>query len=172
MLRKTRLAALAALAALTLSLTACGGGPDTYTLRSDLCEVLDYQAFSRWFGTMESWGRTVGNAKITCVQHGNGFSGTNLTTRVEAYKYESPEEAKKIFDRLAKDKSDMDGKLKASVDDVRYYQGYAVAILDADLFLTVGVDPQAADDSSFRDELPRLTVEFADQILERLREKS
>jgi hypothetical protein len=36
MLRK---GALAASAALTLVLTACGGGPSSYGLRGDLCEV-------------------------------------------------------------------------------------------------------------------------------------
>ena len=169
MLRKT---GLAALTVLTLSLTACGG-PDSYTLRSDLCEVLDYQAFSRWFGQVRPEpGGSVSAAKVACHARGVGPAGANLLTRVEAYKYDSPDDAKQVFDRFGKQQSDLDAELETSVDDARYYRGNLILVLDGDLYLTVRVQPEAADDSSFKEDLPRLTVEFADQVLEHLREKS
>jgi len=170
-LRKTCIAALAALA-----LTGCGGdAPVSYMLRSDLCEVLDYQAFSRSFGSAKP-GFNEGvptDAKIVCVANSEGFTGNNLTIRTEAFKYESPEEAKKVFDRRAKAPSDLNGaKLKTDVDDSRLFMGYRAVVLDSDLYLQIMIDPRAVDDSSFKDEMPRLDSDFTDQVLERLREKS
>jgi hypothetical protein len=171
------------LAAVTLALTACGGGepgsqpradaPSSYTLRPDLCEVLDYQSFSRWFGTMQPWsGDSVGTAKVVCTGRGIGFTGNSVTTRVEAFKYESAQEARKIFDRFAKPESNMDGKLKAEVQDVRYYDDYAVLVLDGDLYLKVTATVEALNDSSFKSDMPGLIVGLTDQVVERLREKS